>query len=123
MTPPKIFQKVSPHNFWPCSCMVAGLPNRYKLFFICFNFQTLSLRNGKNTFSNLLKGKLLILENIQQLIMTAFTAGFPSVTTEDDVVSFTYVPCIPKIVTFLNRDTILISSHIFLFLRVRGCFI
>ncbi len=56
-------------------------------FFICFDFQTLSLRNGKNTFSNLLKGKLLILENIQQLVMTAFTAGFPSVTTEDDVVS------------------------------------
>ena len=49
-------------------------------------FQTLSLRNGKNTFSNLLKGKLLIIENVQQLLVTAFTAGVPSVTTEDDVV-------------------------------------
>jgi hypothetical protein len=57
------------------------------------DFQTLSLRSGKNTFSNLLKGKLLIVENVQQLIMTAFSAGVPSVTTEDDVVSSCRIFC------------------------------
>jgi hypothetical protein len=29
----------------------------------------------------------LIIENVQQLFMTAFTAGVPSVTTDDDAVS------------------------------------
>jgi hypothetical protein len=38
---------------------------------------TLDLKTGKNTISQLLTGKLLIVEDVSQLILTGFTVGIP----------------------------------------------
>ena len=46
---------------------------------------TLNLKNGKDTISKLLAGKLLIVEDVEQLVLTGFTAGMPY--SGDDTVS------------------------------------
>ena len=46
---------------------------------------TLDLETGKNTISQLLAGKMLIVEDIEHLIVTGFTVGVP-ITYDDTVI-------------------------------------